>query len=189
MNQMIAFVLLGLVLLIWGFGPMMAVLYVERKEWKGRGTIPKEKALYDERQRVLRLQASQYALFSLIGYLAVWAALHLGGWFKWTSAVVELSFCGGMLALTVRQIYCVLHDAAIGWNQTQRPAGSQMIVYLCGGCNFSVFAGTREGIVAAALLFASLCLFTMAGAELYARHRRKRADKLMEASCQEGEGL
>lgn len=178
-------IILGIVLTlaIMGYvGPVMAAIYIEEKERKKRGELPQRKALYDERQKMARLQAALVALVSLCGYLALWMVLHLGGWFEWTSAVVELIFCGFMFAATVWQSYCTLNDAAIGWNQKSKDVKAQKILYVVYGCTFPVYAGAQEGSFSAVFLFVALCMWVMAVVTFYADHRRKKREKFV---CEE----
>lgn len=175
MNQKIVLVvLLGLAMAIWLI-PLVAAMYFEEKERKNRGELS-QKALYDERQTILRLKASQWALSSLMVYLSVWAVLHLGGWFDWTSATVELIFCGLVIVLTVRQMYCILHDAAIGWNQKKEATLSHIIMYFCSGFLILTRGEGVEGAAAVVVYFTALCMVVMAVATLYANHRRKKSD-------------
>ena len=164
------------------FVPTWAMHHIEEQERKKRGELPKDKALFDERQRTTRLQASQAALLSLGGYLGVWVALHLGGWFEWTNAVIELILGGLMLAATVWQIYCTLNDAAIGWNQKPEFARTQKILFVCYGIMFSVNAERNEGMWVVLFLFVAFCMFAMAAVAFFADYRRKKNEKLV---CEE----
>lgn len=179
---------IALTLAIMGYvGPAMAAIYIEEKERKERGELPQRKALYDERQKMARLQAALFSLISLCGYLTLWMVLHLGGWFEWTTAVVELIFCGFMFAATVGAGYCVLNDASIGWNQKPETVKTQKILYVVYGFMFPVYAGAQEGSMSVVFLFVSLCMWAMAVATFYADHRRKKAEKLAETEepCEE----
>ena len=159
------------------FVPTWAMLHIEEQERKKRGEIPRNKALFDERQWTTRLQASQFALLSLGGFLVLWVALHLVGWFSWTNAIVELILGGLMLAATVWQIYCILNDAAIGWNQKPEFARTQKILFICYGVMFAVNAERMEGMWVALFLFVAFCMFAMAAAAFYADYRRKKREK------------
>lgn len=176
MNNIVLLFVFGLVLVIYML-PAWAAIYIEEKDRKKRGEPPKEKALYDERQRTLRLQASQCALLSLAGVLLTWAVLHLGGWFAWTNAIVEIVFCALLFALTVWRVYCVLHDAEIGWNQKPETARGQMIIHICVGFSFSVQGWSQEGAFAFVFLFGALCMWATAAAMICANRRRKKAEK------------
>ena len=162
--------------------PLIAAVCIDAKERKKRGELPPEKALYDERQRTARLQASQFALLSLLGYFALWAVLHLSGWFSWTNAVVELILCGFAIAATVWQTYCILNDAAVGWNQKPEVAKTHKFLYCVYGIVFLEHAPLREGLMIAVCLLLSACMWIMAGVAFYADNRRKKNEK---CACEE----
>ena len=86
---------------IFWIGPMCAAMYVEDQERKKRGELPPNKALYDERQTIIRLRAGVHALFALGGYLVLWALLDFFGGWLWTDEVAPLVFGGAMLAVVV----------------------------------------------------------------------------------------
>ena len=175
MEKIVLAIVLGIAAVAY-MGPFVAAICIDAKDRKKRGEPPQEKALYDERQRMVRLQASQFALISLGGYFALWAVLHLGGWFGWTSAVVESILCGFAIAATVWQTYCILNDAAIGWNQKPEVAKTQKIVYVVYGVVFLEHAIMREGLWIAVCLLLSACMWTLAGVAICADRRRKKRE-------------
>ena len=178
-------IILGIVLtlaIMCYVGPMVTAICIEEKERKKRGEPAHQKVLYDERQKMVRLQAALFALISLCGYLVLWMVLHLGGWFEWTSAVVELIFCGFMFAATVGAGYCVLNDASIGWNQKPETVKAQKILYVVYGFAFPVYAGAQDGSFSAVFIFVAICMWTMAVVTFYADHRRKKREKFV---CEE----
>ena len=112
----------------------------------------------------------------------MWMVLHLGGWFKWTNAVVELILCGFMFTATVWQSYCVLNDAAVGWNQKPETVRTQKILYVVYGFAFPVYAGAQDGSFSAVFIFVAICMWIMAVVTFYADHRRKKREQFV---CEE----
>lgn len=165
-------ILIALCALFW-LGPMFAAAHFEAKERKKRGEA---KALYDERQHIARLRAGVHALYTLGGYLILWAALALTGRFAWTGATAELIFCGLALALCVWQADCTLHDAAVGWNQKKTAVNSQLSVYVTWGILTIIqsLTGLSDGNIKKCVVWAflSACLWALLGITLYVRRRR-----------------
>ena len=181
-EKIVLAVIFALLFVAW-MGPAIAMGYIEEKDRKRRGEPPKEKALYDERQRTIRLQASQWTLLALVGYLILWAVLHLGGWFEWTNEIVGWILCGGVLSAAVWQGYCILHDAVVGWNQKPEIAKTQKLLYFVYGFVFLSQAYTwwndepRKDAIVVVCLFASVCMWVLTGLSIYSDRRRKKAEK------------
>ena len=179
-DKIILIVVMTICVIFW-LGPMCGAMYIEAQERKKRGELPPGKALYDERQTIIRLRAGVHALFALVGYLAVWAVLDLiggrkGGW-AWTGEVAPLTFGGAMLAMVVWTAECTLRDAAVGWNQKNGAAGQVSIstIYapylMFWGSNFLEKGHTVLGCV---MLLSSAGLFMVLIVTLYAERRRKK---------------
>ena len=110
-----ALLIMGVILLImigWGW-PMLAAADYEKQAREKRHEPPR----FDERQRLARQRAGNHALYVLIGFLAAWACVDLGGWFPWTGSVLDLVFCALPLAWGVWTADCILHDAFLGWKE------------------------------------------------------------------------
>lgn len=180
-TKMIVLTVLMVICLIFWLGPMCAAMYIEDQERKKRGELPPGKALYDERQTIIRLRAGVHALFALVGYLAVWAVLDLiggrkGGW-AWTGEVAPLVFGGVMLALVVWTVECTLRDAAVGWNQ-KNGAASQLIMLstwlICCGNWGNLFWEDSSFVFSGVMYLTALGLAVMELVIIYAEHRRKK---------------
>lgn len=180
-TKMIVVTVLMVICGIFWIGPMCLALRVEAQERKKRGELPPNKALYDERQTIIRLRAGAHALFVLGGYLVLWAALDLiggkkGGW-AWTGEVAPLVFGGVMLAAVVWTVECTLRDAAVGWNQ-KNGAANQAGMYALYASLLVNWVGTfLEGgnIVLGCVMFLTcMGLAVVAVVTIYAMRRRKK---------------
>ncbi|MBD5085223.1 MAG: hypothetical protein HDT33_09300 [Clostridiales bacterium] len=182
-DKIVLIVVMTICVIFW-IGPLCGAVYVEAQERKKRGELP-PKALYDERQTIIRLRAGVHALFALGGYLILWAALDLfggqkGGW-AWTGEVAPLVWGGVMLAVVVWTAECTLRDAAVGWNQ-KNGAASQVSIssfyapYLVfWGCSFLEKGLT---VLGCAMLLSSAGLIVVLVVQLYAmRRKKKRSDQ------------
>lgn len=186
-QEIIVIVVMVLCGILW-LGPMCIAMYMEDQERKKRGEPPPNKALYDERQTLIRLRSGVHALFALGGYLGLWACLDVfggqrGNW-AWTSEVAPLVFGGVMLAAVVWTVECTLRDAAVGWNQ-KTGAESQVMMYglytpslLYWGSSALEKGKTVLGCV---IFMTSAGLFVVFAVTLYAMRRRKKRQE------QEGE--
>ena len=180
-TKTIVLIVLMVICLIFWLGPMCGAMYVEAQERKKRGELPPGKALYDERQTIIRLRAGVHALFALGGYLAVWAVLDLiggqkGGW-AWTGEVAPLVLGGVMLALVVWTVECTLRDAAVGWNQ-KNGAATQAGMYalyaqtlLIWGSNF---LQSGRPVLGCVMYLTCAGLLVVLVVTLYAMRRRKK---------------
>ena len=170
---------------IFWLGPMAAAMYIEDQERKKRGELPPNKALYDERQTIIRLRAGVHALFALVGYLVLWAVLDLiggkkGGW-AWTGEVAPLVFCGVMLAAVVWTVECTLRDAAVGWNQ-KNGAVSQLTIFstylICCATWGNLFWEDGSIVLSCVMYLTALGMSVLDLATLYAkRHKEKRPEQ------------
>ena len=165
---------------IFWLGPMCGAAYIDAQERKKRGELP-PKALYDERQTIIRLRAGVHALFALGGYLVLWAALDLigeqkGGW-AWTSEVAPLVWTGVMLAAEVWTAECTLRDAAGGWNQKNGASGQVSIstIYLfCCMIWGYLFQEDGKFVLGCVMYLTAVGLAVIDLVTLYAKHRRKK---------------
>ncbi|MDE7171185.1 MAG: hypothetical protein K2O11_04820 [Oscillospiraceae bacterium] len=185
-TKMIVLTVLMVICGIFLLGPMCLAMRMEAQERKKRGELPPGKALYDERQTIIRLRAGVHALFALGGYLVLWAALDLiggqkGGW-AWTGEVAPLVLGGVMLAALVWTVECTLRDAAVGWNQKNGVASAMYGTYASqlvfwGG----KFLDSGDTVLGCVMFLSAAGLLAALVAELCAYRRQK---KLLE---QEGE--
>jgi len=154
--------------------PLAAGIYMEEMDRRRRGEPPE----YDERQALARLRAGVHALYALLGYLAVWAALDLAGWFAWTGDIPMMVLFGGVWTLMVWTADCILHDAWTGWSQ--RKQSFQGTAFLIGGINFIFPASTqiRTGNTAwgVAMAFLGAGFLVLAGISAYAASRQRPAE-------------
>ena len=102
-KEKMALIGLGIALLIY-FIPSILIAYEVYRDQKKQGLPTSKKALFDERQKLLRSQASFHALLFLCGFLSVWAIVHYTGIFPWTTKVTEIVLCALILTFTIRQI-------------------------------------------------------------------------------------
>ena len=179
-KEIVVIVVMVICGILW-LGPMCIAMYIEDQERKKRGEPPPNKALYDERQTIIRLRSGVHALFALVGYLAVWAVLDLiggrkGGW-AWTGEVAPLVFCGVMLALVVWTVECTLRDAAVGWNQ-KNGAASQLTMLstylICCGTWGNLFWEKGKYVFSGVMCLTALGLSVMELVTIYAMRRRKK---------------
>ena len=180
-TKTIVLIVLMVICLIFWLGPMCAAIYIEDQERKKRGELPPGKALYDERQTIIRLRAGVHALFALGGYLAVWAVLDLiggqkGGW-AWTGEVAPLVLGGVMLALVVWTVECTLRDAAVGWNQKDGAASQVGIfsLYIFCFANWGgLFWEKRNFVFSCVMYLTVLGLAVMELVMIYTMRRKKK---------------
>ena len=176
-KEKMALIGLGIALLIY-FIPSILIAYEVYRDQKKQGLPTSKKALFDERQKLLRSQASFHALLFLCGYLAVWAIVHQLGIFSWTTKVTEIVFCGLMLTFTIRQIEFILRDVVIGWNQKPEAINAQLICSFCYGFVFIILGAEKETSVMITCMIAALSCWVLFGVMCYAKHRRNKAETL-----------
>ena len=178
-DKIILIVVMTICVIFW-LGPLCGAVYVEAQERKKRGELPPGKALYDERQTIIRLRAGVHALFALGGYLVLWAALDLfggqeGGW-AWTGEVAPLAFGGAMLAMVVWTAECTLRDAAVGWNQKNGAASQVGILsfyFLC-FANWGNLFWEDGSFVFSCVMYLTALGLAMMDLVIYVKHRRKK---------------
>lgn len=179
-KEKMAIIGLGVALLIY-FIPSILIAYEIYRDQKKQGLPTSKKALFDERQKLLRSQASFHALLFLCGYLAVWAIVHHHGIFSWTTQVTEIVFCGLLITFTLWQIECCLRDVMIGWNQNSGDIAAQLIVLFCFGFTFIILGAEKETSVMMVCMMAALSCWVQFGFLCYAKHRRSKAEALSQS--------
>ena len=80
MEKGVLMIVLGLVGLIYIL-PLMWGIYMERQDRRKRGEPDSTRARYDERQKLIRLNASKHALYVLAGHLLAVHGLGEPMWF------------------------------------------------------------------------------------------------------------
>ena len=177
---------LGVALLIY-FIPSILIAYEVYRDQKKKGLPTSKKALFDERQKLLRSQASFHALLFLCGYLAVWAIVHQCGIFSWTTKVTEIIFCGLIITFTLRQIEFILRDVMIGWNQNSGDIAAQLIVMFCFGFIFIMLGVEKETSVMMVCMIGALSCWVQFGFLCYAKRRRNKAEVLPQSDSSDEE--
>ncbi|MDE6260161.1 MAG: hypothetical protein K2M42_04765 [Oscillospiraceae bacterium] len=180
-TKTIVLIVVMVICVIVYLGPIYGAMYIETQDRKKRGELSPGKALYDERQTIIRLRAGVHALFALGGYLILWAALDLfggqkGGW-AWTGEVAPLVSVGVVLAAEVWTVECTLRDAAVGWNQKNGAAGQVSIstIYLfCCMIWGYVFQEDGKFVLGCVMYLTAVGLAVIDLVTLYAKHRRKK---------------
>ena len=179
-KEKMAIIGLGVALLIY-FIPSILIAYENYRDQKKQGLPTSKKVLFDERQKLLRSQASFHALLFLCGYLAVWAIVHQCGIFSWTTKVTEIIFCGLIITFTLRQIEFILRDVMIGWNQNSGDIAAQLIVLFCFGFIFIMLGVEKETNVMMVRMIGALSCWIQFGFLCYAKHRRNKAETLSQS--------
>lgn len=177
-------VLVGFAVLVWIL-PVAAGVYMDRQTWKKRGEPADDTyAKYDERQKLIRLEASQHALYALGIYLLLWIVLEMGGGILREDMTLPLLLGALALAWVVWSGECILRGAMIGINQ-RKSEGSQIIVQLAlGACTLelgasSLLSGESQlvGQLAAVQMLFGGSFVILGGLMAYARHKRKQAER------------
>lgn len=164
--------------------PMAAGLYIERQDRKKRGEPDPEKALYDERQRLIRLEAGNHALYIVYAYLVVWLVLEACGVLAWPDRMLPL-LCGGViLSLLVREGECILRDARMGYNQRKNEGGQIAAYFIMGACWMLTGALNLGNLSSKVLSMVQIPMGSMylllGGLMLYARRRRRLAESRLD---------
>ena len=175
-KEIVVIVIMVICGILW-LGPMCIAMYIEDQERRKRGEPPPNKALYDERQTLIRLRAGVHALFALVGYLVLWAVFdHFGGW-AWTGEVAPLVFGGVILAAAVWTVECTLRDAAVGWNQ-KNGAASQLTIFstylICCATWGGIFWEDGKVVFGCVMYLTALGMAVMDLVMIYANRRRKK---------------
>lgn len=179
-KEKMALIGLGVALLIY-FIPSILIAYEVYRDQKKQGLPTSKKALFDERQKLLRSQASFHALIFLCGFLAVWAIVHQLDIFFWTTKVTEIVFCGLIITFTLWQIECCLRDVMIGWNQNSSDIAAQLIVMFCFGFIYIMLGVKKETNVMMVCMIGALSCWVQFGFLCYAKHRRSKAEALSQS--------
>ena len=185
-KEKMALIGLGIALLIY-FIPSILIAYEVYRDQKKQGLPTSKKALFDERQKLLRSQASFHALLFLCGFLSVWAIVHYTGIFPWTTKVTEIVLCALILTFTIRQIEFILRDVMIGWNQNSGDIAAQLICLFCYGFIFIMLGVEKETSVMIVCMIAALSCWVQFGFLCYAKHRRSKADALSQSGSSDEE--
>ena len=181
-EKIILAVLVVFAVLMW-LMPIVAATYIEQQERKKRGEPDESKAQYDERQKLIRLEASNHALYALGGYLLVWAVLEFADALLWEDRTITLLLGGLMLAVVVWSGECILRGAMLGFNQRKNESG-QIIRYFSLGFCWLVIGGSSledmPGSLGAVQVLMGASFLIEGGLMLYARHRRKLAENQLD---------
>ena len=166
--------------------PFTVGLYIEQQDRKKWGEPDTSKAQYDERQKLIRLKASQHALYVLGGYLLAWLVAEAAGLLPWEQRTVGLLGGGLMLAFTVWNGECILRGAMLGYNQRKNEGGQISMYLILGACwtlmGWVNFDGALDGSLGLVQLLLGGSWLIMGVLMLYARHRRKLAERSAEDS-------
>lgn len=177
-EKIILAVLVIFAVLMW-LMPVVAAAYIEQQERKKRGEPDESKAQYDERQKLIRLEASSHALYALGGYLLVWMVLEFLDVLHWGPRTLTLLAAGLLLAVVVWNSECILRGAMLGFNQRKSESG-QIIMYFSLGLCWLVMGGSNleamSGSLGAMQMLMGASFLIQGGLMLYARHRRKLAE-------------
>lgn len=174
-EKIILAVLVIFAVLMW-LMPVAAGAYIEQQERKKRGEPDNSKARYDERQKLIRLEAGTHALYALGGYLLLWMVLEFLNVPLWEPRTLTLLAAGLLLAMVVWNSECILRGAVLGFNQRKNESG-QIIMYVSLGLCWLVMGCSNleamPGSPGAMQMLIGVSSFIQGGLMLYARHRRK----------------
>lgn len=182
-EKIILTVLVIFAVLMW-LMPVVAGAYIEQKERKKRGEPDNSKAQYDERQKLIRLEAGTHTLYALGGYLMVWMVLEFLDVPFWESRTLTLLEVGLLLAMVVWNGECILRGAMLGFNQRKNEAGLIGMYFWLGLCLLIMGGSNLEAIpgsLGAVQMLVGASFFILGGLMLYARHRRKLAENQLDA--------
>ena len=181
-EKIILAVLVIFAVLMW-LMPIVAATYIEQQERKKRGEPDEGKAQYDERQKLIRLEAGTHALYALGAYLLVWAVLEFADALLWEDRTITLIISGLLLAVVVWSGECILRGAMLGFNQRKNESG-QIIMYFSLGLCWLVIGGSNleamSGSLGAVQMLMGASFLIQGGLMLYARHRRKLAENQLD---------
>ena len=180
-EKIILTVLVIFAVLVW-FMPLAAGVYIEQQERKKRGEPDESKAQYDERQKLIRLEAGTHALYALGAYLLVWAVLEFADALLWEDRMITLIMSGLMLALVVWSGECILRGAMLGFNQKKTETGQIIMYFALGASNIlqgCIKLDVSDSLGVLAILL-GISFMILGGLMLYARHRRKLAENQLD---------
>lgn len=182
-DRVILIVLVVFAILIWLL-PLIAGIYMEKQEQAKRGEPDNSKAQYDERQKLIRLEAGTHALYTLIAYLLLWLVLEFTDMLRWEARTVTLLAAGVMLAMLVWNGECILRGAMLGFNQ-QKNETSQITTYFAVGACWTLIGCVNLGAMSASLGTMQILMggsyLIMGALMLYARHKRRQAERRPDA--------
>lgn len=166
-------------ILVWLL-PMIAGIYMEEQERKKRGEPDNSKAQYDERQKLIRLEAGTHAFYTLIAYLLIWLVLEFADVLHWEARTVTLLAIGPMLAMLVWNGECILRGAMLGFNQ-QKNEASQITAYFAVGACWTLIGCVNLAAMSAPLGTLQILMggsyLIMGVLMLYARRKRRQAER------------
>lgn len=165
--------------------PLIAGIYMEEQERKKRGEPDNSKAQYDERQKLIRLEAGVHTLYALGAYLLVWLILeYLDALSHWETRTFTLLAAGLLLTFVVWSGECILRGAMLGFNQRKSENG-QIISYFSLGACWTVIGSantdTMSGSLRAVQLLMGVSFLILGVLMLYARHKRRQAERQPDA--------
>lgn len=165
--------------------PLAAGLYVERRDRQKRGEPDPEKALYDERQRLIRMEAGNHALYVVYAYLVVWLVLEACDALAWPGRMMPLLGGGLILPLLVWNGECILRNARMGYNQGKNEGG-QIVAYFTMGVLWTLTGALNLGNLSAKMLSMlqiplGIGYLILGGLMLAARRRRRLAEGCLDA--------
>ena len=183
-DRVILAVLVIFAILIWLL-PLAAGIYTEKQEQAKRCEPDNSKAQYDERQKLIRLEAGVHTLYALGAYLLVWLVLeYLDVLLHWEARTFTLLAAGLLLTFVVWSGECILRGAMLGFNQRKSESG-QIISYFSLGACWAIIGGTNTGAVSGSLRAVQMlmgCSFLILGIlMLYARHKRQQLERYPDA--------
>lgn len=182
-DKVLLAVLVIFAILAWLF-PLIAGIYMEEQERKKRGEPDNSKARYDERQKLIRLEAGNHALYALGAYMLLWLILEYLDMLRWEARTVTLLSAGVLLALLVWSGECILRGAMLGFNQRRNESG-QIIMYFSLGLCWTVIGGSNleamSGSLGAMQLLMGGSFFILGILMLYARHKRQQLERYPDA--------
>lgn len=171
-------VLVVFAILVWLL-PMIAGIYMEEQERKKRGEPDDSKAQYDERQKLIRLEAGTHAFYTLVAYLLLWLVLEFADVLHWEARTVTLLAAGVMLAMLVWNGECILRGAMLGFNQ-QKDEASQIITYFAVGACWTLIGCVNLAAMSGSLGTLQILMggsyLIMGVLMLYARRKRRQAE-------------
>ena len=178
-EKIILAVLVVFAILVW-LVPLIAGICMEEQERKKCGEPDNSKAQYDERQKLIRLEAGVHTLYALGAYLLVWLILeYLDALLHWEARTFTLLAAGLLLTFVVWSGECILRGAMLGFNQRKSESG-QIISYFSLGACWAIIGGTNTDAMSGSLRAVQMLMggsFLILGIlMLYARHKRRRSD-------------
>lgn len=182
-DRVILTVLVVFAILVWLL-PLIAGIYMEKQERARHGEPDDSKARYDERQKLIRLEAGTHALYALGAYLLLWLVLEFIEVLHWEARTVTLLAAGLLLALMVWSGECILRGAMLGFNQQKNETGQITAYFSLGACwtlTGCANLGALSGSLGTIQILMGGSYLVMGVLMLYARHRRRQAERRLDA--------